>query len=188
MAVITISRQLGSLGGEVGQIVAAKLGYQLISRELINQAAKLAGMPELALAVIDELGLLGMVPTGEQKIAYTNAVAQVMNEIYQSGNAVIIGRGGQVALRGKPGVIHVRIIAPFDIRASRVSRDRNIPINAAVEQIKASDKNRSIFLKSYYNTQLDDLELYDLILNTGRISPQESAEIIIFSVEKFEAI
>lgn len=188
MAVITISRQLGSLGGEVGQIVAAKLGYKIISRELINQAAKLAGMPELALAVIDELGLLGMAPTGEQRIAYTAAVAQVMNEIYLTGNAVIVGRGGQVALRGKPGVLHVRLIAPVDIRAGRVSSDKKIPLHAAIEQIKASDKNRSTFLKSYYNTQLDDLELYDLILNTGRISPQESAELIIFAVEKFKAI
>ncbi len=63
MDVITISRQLGSLGFEVGKIAAEQLDYRLVWRDLINQAASLAGAPEVALAMFDEFNLLGIEPT-----------------------------------------------------------------------------------------------------------------------------
>ena len=53
MAVITLSREMGSLGDDIARAVAARLGLRLVGRELINRAAKEAGAPEVALAEID---------------------------------------------------------------------------------------------------------------------------------------
>ena len=58
MPAITISRQLGSLGYQIALSVVDTLGYKLVWRELINKAARRTGTPEVALAAIDELGIL----------------------------------------------------------------------------------------------------------------------------------
>ncbi|MFZ3080010.1 MAG: cytidylate kinase family protein, partial [Bellilinea sp.] len=102
MDVITISRQLGSLGFQVGQAVAAKLNYRLVWRDLINQAAIRSGAPEIALAMIDELNLLGLTPSTDQFNAYFRVVGQVIHELAAAGGIVIVGRAGQVVLRDEP--------------------------------------------------------------------------------------
>ncbi|MGW8250275.1 MAG: cytidylate kinase-like family protein [Anaerolineales bacterium] len=178
MAVITISRQLGSWGDEVAQAVASRLNYRLTCRELINQAALRAGAPEMALAAIDDLGLLGIRPSPHSRRAYQQALQSVVEECAGKGDAVIIGRAGQVILRGFPDTLHVKIIAPASLRAERISAEQNISLEAAAAQIAASDKARSSYLRRWYNARWDDPELYDLILNTQRLSADQAACLI----------
>ena len=90
MSTITISRQMGSLGCEVAQLVAEELSYRLVWRDLINQAAIRAGTPEMALADIDELGLLDISPSPKAKLAYRQAVQQVMQELAKENNRLVV--------------------------------------------------------------------------------------------------
>lgn len=178
MAIITISREFGSLGTLVSQSVADQLGYRLVGRELINQAALRAGAPEAALAEIDELNLLGLTPSDEDIHAYVAAVRAVMNELADGRDVVIVGRGGQVILRDRPGVLCVLMIAPQLLRIERIARRQSIPMSAARAQIEASDRHRRRFLKRYYNIRWDDPALYDLVLNTATINVEEATRII----------
>lgn len=178
MTAITISRQLGSFGDEVGQAIANRLSYRLFSREVINQAAVRAQVPEVALATIDDLGLLGLNPSPQAQKAYHQAVRELMEELASEGNVVIIGRAGQVILRDNPGVLHVKVMAPASLRAERIAREQNIPITSAQEQIKASDQTRKDYLRRYYKVRWDDPELYDLIVNTARLTPEGAACLI----------
>ncbi len=178
MDVITISRQLGSLGFQVGQAVAAKLNYQLVWRDLINQSAIRAGAPEVALAMIDELNLLGLAPTSGQFKAYIKVVGQVIHELAAGGGIVIVGRGGQVVLRNNPRVLHVRIFSPLDVRIRRICDYRGVSAEAARAQIETSDRTRKNYLRRAYQVNWEDPGLYDLILNTGHMSLSTAAEII----------
>ncbi|HZD56623.1 MAG TPA: cytidylate kinase-like family protein [Anaerolineales bacterium] len=178
MTAITISRQLGSHGDEVGQAIADRLNYRLVSREVINRAAARAQAPEVALATIDDLGLLGLKPTPRAQRAYHQAVRELMQELAAEGNIVIIGRAGQVILGDNPGVLHIKVIAPASLRAERIARQQNIPLRSAQEQIRASDQTRKDYLRRYYHVRWDDPELYDLILNTARLTPEEAACLI----------
>ena len=81
MPTITVSRQLGSLGEEVAQAIATRLGYRLLCRDVINMAAMRAGAPEVALATIDDLGLLGLHPSKKDLSAYRKALSEVMHEL-----------------------------------------------------------------------------------------------------------
>ncbi|MHB8113455.1 MAG: cytidylate kinase-like family protein, partial [Bellilinea sp.] len=150
MDVITISRQLGSLGFQVGQAVAAKLNYRLVWRDLINQAAIRSGAPEIALAMIDELNLLGLTPSTDQFNAYFRVVGQVIQELAAAGGIVIVGRAGQVVLRDEPRALHVRVIASLDVRMQRISSYRGISPEAARAQIEASDRTRKSYLRRAY--------------------------------------
>jgi CMP/dCMP kinase len=178
MSAITIARQLGSLGDEVAQAVAERLNYRVMCRELINQAAARAGAPDMALAVIDDLNLLGLRPSVSSRRAYHQAVKTLFEELAAEGQVIIIGRAGQVVLRDRPEVLHVKVIAPVTLRAERIARQHNISIAAAQAQVEASDRHRRNYLRRYYHSRWDDPELYDLIVNTARLTPGEAACLI----------
>ena len=178
MSAITISRQLGSLGEEVAQAVADRLGYRVVSRELITQAAQRARLPELALATIDDLGLLGLKPSKQDRRTYQEAVHELMHEMAVTGDVIIVGRAGQVILSDDPTVLHVKVIAPAWLRAERVARAQDIPLENALEQVKSSDKYRKKYLRRNYRVRWDDPQLYDVIINTARMTPEEAACLI----------
>ena len=178
MAVITISRQLGSLGFEIGNLVSERLGYRIVWRELINEAAQRAGAPVVALAVIDELGLLGVTPSARSSQAYLDAVRSGVLELASKGNVVLIGRAGQRILAGFPGTLHVRLIAPLELRVQRISEEQKIPLEAARSQIEASDAHRRQYLKRFCRSDWEDPSLYDLVINTGRMTSAAACELI----------
>lgn len=188
MTAITISRQLGSQGLEVARACAGLLGFEVVWREVINQAALRSGAPEMALAAIDELGLLKLNPAPEASRAYHAAVQQVVTELADQGSIVILGRAGQVILRGRADVLHVRILAPLEVRVQRLSKLRNISQTAAQAQIKASDRHRKAYLKQHYQVDWNDPELYDLIINTAHLPPQTAAALIAEAARQLPAV
>jgi cytidylate kinase len=185
MSAVTISRQLGSFGDQIAEQVAGQLGYQLVERDLINQAARRAGAPEMALEVIDELGLLGVKPSLQAQEAYQVAVRQVIKELAASGNVVIVGRAGSVLLAGEPDLFHVRIIAPVAERIHRVGQAFAIPEGAARARIEASDQRRTEYLRRYHQVDWNASDLYDVVINTERFSVEMATELICLAFRRF---
>lgn len=183
MSVITISRQMGAQGLAVSKKIAEALGYNLYWREIINQAASQAGSPEMALAVIDELGLLDICPSPKDCEAYHHAVRIIIEDYASAGNAVILGRAGQVILRSWPGVFHVRLFAPPDYRAQQIANKQHIPLKAALARISTSDQYRTKYLQQFYDTDWNDPYLYDLILNITDLDIQDITEIILYAYQ-----
>ncbi len=186
MAVITISRQMGSLGSKVAVEIGRCLNYRVVWREVINEAASRAGVPEVALATIDELDLLGLRPSVEARKAYHDAVGEIMEELAGAGNVVIVGRAGQVILRGRPGVLHVRVYAPLELRVERIAQRHNLSPETARAQVLTSDQSRTRYLKKYYQSRWDDPDLYDLMINTEHLDAENTAWVICKALEQRE--
>ena len=186
MTTLTVSRQMGSHGFEASQLAADILGYRLVYRDLINIAARRAGAPEMALVAVDELGLLNLCPDPAVCQAYHDAVSQVMHEIAGFGNAIIIGRAGHVILKDRPGVIHVRIIAPLQLRVDRIANRHHISLDCARSRIEASDRCCQRYLQRFYQVRWNDPELYDLTINTARLTSAEAASLIVNCIEKLQ--
>lgn len=182
MVAVTVSRQRGSLGERIAEEIAARLGCRVVWREVVDQAARQVGAPEMILAEIDDLGLLGLSFTREEQRAYHQAMTQVMEDLVAKGNVVIIGRAGQVILRDYPGVFHVQIVAPVEVRAGRLSQELSIPIAAARAQVKVSDRRRREYLRRAFRARWDDPTLYDLVLNTARLTPDLAAGLVCQAV------
>ncbi len=176
---ITISRQMGSLGREIGRRLGEQLGWRVAAREVINEAARRSGAPEAALAAIDELNLLGSCPSPEACLAYRQAVDQVVQEMAGQGQLVLIGRAGQVILAGRPDVLHLRTIAPRELRAERVAEWQAIPLRAALAQVDTSDRFRKNYLKRFYGIDWNDPIHYDLVIQTGRVDLEEALRLIL---------
>ncbi len=183
MSAITISRQMGSLGYQIASSVADNLGYKLVWRELINEAAKRIGTPEVALAAIDELGLLGICPSPEACVAYHKAVNEIMLELAEQGDIVFLGRAGQVVLGNRSDTFHIRLIASKSERIKRIAGRMGISDECARAQIDASDRYRSTYLKKHYHVNLDDPALYHLIINTGAIEISQAVQIICLAYQ-----
>ncbi len=179
MSAITISRQMGSQGDEIVKQIAHQLGWRVIDRALINQAAQAAGVPHVALAEIDELGLLGLRPTTREWRAYQSHAENIIRAWADMGNVVIAGRGSQVVLRDYLDVLHVRVVAPFEVRVARLQQQQPISTDQARARLEASDKARERYLKRSYGVNVDDPTLYHLVINTGQLSLSQAINIII---------
>ena len=178
MDVITISRQLGSLGFQVAKNVAEHMNFRLAWRDVINKAAIRAGAPEVALAIIDEFNLLGIAPTTQKYLDYIQVMGEVIQEKAREGGIVIVGRAGQVLLRDDPAALHVRVVAPESLRVARLMSFRNITEESARAQIQTSDQTRRNYLRRFYQANWEDSSLYDLVINTGRLSVPVASDLI----------
>ena len=109
---------------------------------------------------------------------YRALVEQVVKEQAQKGNAVIVGRGAQVILRDMPGVLSVLIIAPEAVRIRRLVEYMGIEEKEAKQRVQNSDREREAYLRYFKKTSWQDLSLYDLTINTGKISIDFAVNII----------
>ena len=184
MPVITLSREMGS-GGDIVAIAAAeRLGLRLVGRALINRAARAAGAPEVALAEIDELGLLGVKPSLAAVRLYAQKVAEVIRELAARGDVLVVGRGGQVVLAGEPGVLRVRVTAPLPMRLQLVQERCHVTQEAAAARIDASDKARAAYLRRAHGVRWDAPGLYDLVLYMAQLSVSAAADVICLAAAR----
>lgn len=179
MSAITISRQMGSQGNEIAWQVALQLGWRRVNRELINRSALAAKVPQVALAEIDELSLFGLRPSAKEWRAYQGQVERLIRDMADEGGIVIVGRGGQVVLRDRPDVLHVRVIAPFETRVSWLQQKEKISVEAAQARLRESLKARAQYLQRSYDVQVDDPALYHLVINTGLVSVSQATDLVV---------
>jgi cytidylate kinase len=179
MGAITISRQRCSQGDELALRVAHTLGWRCVCRDLINRSAVAAGAPQVALAELDELDLFGLRPAAKEWQAYQKEVEGFIRNLADEGNVVIVGRGGQIVLRGRPEVLHVRVVAPLEERIARLQQSQNISAEAARALLTKSDQTRAYYVRRSYNTNVNDPALYHLVLNTGFLGLDRATKLVI---------
>lgn len=206
MNAITISRQYGSGGGEVAARLAQRLQWQLIDHEIVAQVARELGMPEEEAEVHDErtesfisrvLGsmqlaspeLLANAPIvplspGTQEQIYHEALCRVVETAANTGNAVIVGRAGQVILAKRRDILHVRIVAPFEQRVRYVMQREGLDEANARARIQQKDRDRTRYLQAQYHRDVNDPVLYDLVLNSGVIDLASLVDLIALALER----
>jgi cytidylate kinase len=106
----------------------------------------------------------------------------VIIELAKSQAIVIRGRGSQFILKDFPGAFHVLVVAPLDLRVKRVMERMKLDEEKAKNEIKRSDNNHHEFLRRYFHAAPENPLDYHIVLNTGRISIQEAASIIVNAV------
>jgi cytidylate kinase len=105
-------------------------------------------------------------------------VIQLIRVSYEKGNVVVVGRGGQVVLRDKPDVLHVRLVAPLEVRIRRHQIRAGLTVEAAREEVLERDRASAQFVKRYHGVDVADPTLYDLIINTGKLPWEGAADLI----------
>jgi cytidylate kinase len=182
MSIITISRQLGSLGTEIAQRVAEKLSYDCVDKKKITEALSPYGLLAPDVEKFDEKKPSFWDTFQIQKKKFLHSLEAVIYDFARKGNLIIVGRGGQVLLKDLPGVLHVRIIAPFEIRLKRILAGEGGDEKKASRLLRQSDRDSAGFLRSFFDTDWEDRSLYDLIINTEKLSAETGVKLIADSI------
>jgi cytidylate kinase len=185
MAVITISRELGSGGAEIARQVAQRLGYEFVDKRTIEGIFRQYGLTKFDEVYMSTPGILDLVD--QDNLLIVSMLNEILEAVAQRGNIVILGRGGFAVLGDCADVLKVRIQAPLAARAQRVMARENLrELAAAEERINEDDKMHRKWVQTFYNRRWDDETSFDLILDTGALSIEAAVEEIIAAVGAME--
>ncbi len=177
MSTITISRQFGSLGTEIAQEVAEKLNYGYVDKEKIGKIVADFGFGLLEVEKFDEKKPPFWDSLSLQRSNFLHAVQTAIYDLAQKGQVVIVGRGGQVLLKNLPGILHVRIFAPFDLRVKRLVWSKRADEKYAVRMLRQMDHDSAGYIQSFFRADWNDASLYDLLINTENLSQNTAVQL-----------
>jgi cytidylate kinase len=197
---ITISRQMGSGGIEIAELLADFLAersqqtWMVFDRNLAERLWKDQNLPgpvgpffqeELPQAVRDAVQeILGIRITGSQMVEHT---AATILRLASLGNAIFIGRGANIITANQKSVLYVRLMAPFAKRVRQIEEHHRLSTQEAVELISTTDETRRRYVKHYFRAEIDDPINYHLVINTGLTGYDEAARLIADATIKLQA-
>ena len=178
MAILTVSRQMGSLGDEVAEALSRKLGWESINRSqlitrffeditdererhLLNESAKFF----LTKSRIDG--------------TYYDVLKSSLIKLSQTQSAILVCFGSQIIFAENKEALHIRIVAPEKVRIARIRRQFHVSETEAIQILNTADRKHKKFVSTVYGVDLSDFSHYDLTLNTGALSVDECVTAIL---------
>ncbi len=191
--VITIGRQLGSGGREIGLRLAKKLGIPFYDKELLRKAAEETGLSEKLFDSFDErpksllysiamdsymfaLPGVGVSDSLEQQVY--QATFGTIRRVAGDGPCVIIGRCADYALEDRDNVLNLFIHAPLERRIAVEARRQKLEIEQARQQILRTDKRRASYYEYYSAKKWGAVDSYDFCLDSSIFGYEGTVELI----------
>jgi cytidylate kinase len=179
MAIITLSRELGSLGTEIADMLSSSLGYSKLDKDSLEVLLKELGMTEKQFEQDDEKQPGFWEQFTLQKFRYIDFMKAAMYRFAAEKDCIVVGRGANIIFRGVPGTLRLRIIAPREVRVARLRERLDIDEQHALHLIHQSDQDRAGYHKYFFNAIWDSSANYDLVVNTAGISPAETCDAVL---------
>ena len=187
--VITIARQHGSRGKQVGELVAEKLGVPCYCKDFASLVATDSGLhSEFISEEHEDANSLLRQFYLSAKVVQQGIIAQdrLVQKIAQQGSCVVVGRAADYMLRNHPNVLKVFLYAPEDARIQNIqTMYGDSPEEARVNMVR-SDESRSAYYRSISGREWMDMSNYDLCLDTS-VGKELAAQTIVGYVERLEA-
>lgn len=197
---ITLTFEVGSGGREVAQGLTTMLRsrqkpdaapWTVFDRELIEAVLAEHNLPaSLAPSLREEHRsyirdvveeLLDLRPPSW---VMTPKIEETILHLAQAGNVILMGHCSSLITQSMPNVFHARLVAPLETRVERVRQAEGIDEDDALEAVKSDDRHRSQYAKQHYHRRSDDDLLYNLVVNTGRVSFGDAAELIATAAQR----
>lgn len=198
--IITIGRQYGSAGRQIGQALAKELGIQCYDKELLDRAAKESGLCEELFHNHDEKptnSFLYSLVMDTYSFGYTSstfsdmpinqkvflAQFEAIKKIASEGPCVMIGRCADYALADFDNCLKVFIYADMSNRIRRVARIYNLTDAKAKDKILKTDKKRSSYYNYYTSKRWGEASSYDLCIDSGMMGVDGTVKLILDAIE-----
>lgn len=194
--IITITRQYGSGGHDIGKLLAQKLDIPFYDKELISLAAKESGVSPEVFAQADEKrtnSLLYSLSTG--LYTYGNGYSamgdlpmndrlyilqhKIIKEKAEKETFVVVGRCADYILKEYDNVVRVFVYADIDARTRRAVERLDIEPSRARQAVAKADKNRANYYSFYSGQKWGAPENYDLCINSTKLSAEQAADLVI---------
>ncbi|MDD2897977.1 MAG: cytidylate kinase family protein [Desulfuromonadaceae bacterium] len=184
MAIITISREMGTGAFQIATEIAQKLKYTLIDGPRIKSLAAKYGLTPEMLQMVDEKPPSYVTAEDRKRAAALNVIELIILDLARKGNVIIYGRGGQDLLKECRNVLRLRFIADFEERVERFAEREWIDPDMARSLIRRSDLQRGGFIHFYFDRDWHDPNHYDLVFNTSRLSESTIIDSILATVKE----
>lgn len=203
LPVITIARQYGSGGHEVGERVAKELNIPFYDKALIAMAAKQSGLSEEVFETADEkatnsllysmvmgsYGFGGRIP-GMNEMPINDKLFIIQSDIIKKaaaeGPCVVIGRCADYILREHKNCLKVFVHADKAARVDRIVSKQLCEAKKAPDFITKKDKQRANYYNFYSNNRWDDLSNYSLTVDTSVFTVEKAVELIVDAARKLD--
>ena len=193
--IVTIARQFGSGGREIGEELSKKLGVKFYDKELISIAAKESNIAPEIFENVDEKAtnsLLYSLSLGLYSFSNTYSVGdnlpvndklyilqhKIIKKVADEGPCVIVGRCADHILRDRNDVLRVFIYADLDFRVKRAIDLKGVKPSKAEQVVQKTDKSRSNYYNFYSGKKWGLTENYDLCINRTKLTCEQVADII----------
>jgi hypothetical protein len=110
---------------------------------------------------------------------YLALLESMVFDLAETEDMLLIGRAGQMMLRGKPDTLHVRIHAPLESRVGIIAERFQLSLDEARRKVEANDAGRADYLRRHYRVDISDTRLYDLAISTGTLSLDVAVKLIV---------
>lgn len=191
---ITLSREAGAGGGQIAELVGRRLGWEVLDRELIDRVAERLRVSRATVETVDETttnwftDVFGswvnphIVPHSQ----YVAHLGRIVLAAAKQGNVVIVGRGAQFLLP-RSSCLPVRIIASEKYRVEQVQKRHQLTSREARRALNQLDAGRREFVRNYYHRDIDDVHLYDLVLNVENLGQDCTADLVAAAARSISA-
>jgi cytidylate kinase len=205
--VISVSRQVGTAGEEVAQALANRLRLRYIDYQVIQDAARDAGVspetvseaehsPSLMTRLLEALARNPSMPSAGwadpvpltaspmyTSTDYRRFVEQAIREMADQGDCVIVGHAAQVILRDRLDTVRVLVTGSNAHRARRIKTGMGIDEKEALRIIEKTDHERLDYFRRFYDTGWLTPCSYDLCISTDHLNPEQAAELVARACE-----
>lgn len=184
--IITIGRQYGSGGTEIGRRLAKELGMDFYDKNILRVNSDESGIKESYFHLNDEKAgnklLYRIISTlrpeqaspsyGSDLVSADNLFrfqSEVIRKLAAEESCVIIGRCAEYVLEGTEGLVRIFLYADMEDRTARIIEKELYDPKDVVKNIKRIDKERRDYHRYYTGRSWEDIENYDLMINTSRL-------------------
>jgi len=180
MSLITLSQDFASGGRAICNHVAKELNLTVYDDERLKEKALEIGIQQKNLPAIEEKSpgffdrLLHKTPE-----IYLDILQGVVYSVAEQGDGIIFGHGSQILLKDFECALHIRVFAPKKRRVENAMKKRGVDLAHAEKIIQSKDQQLNGFFKYAFGKEYSDPSLYDLIINTDKISREQAAGLII---------
>ena len=201
--VITIGRQYGSAGRQIGRALAEELGIKCYDKELLDRAAKDSGMCQELFENHDEKPtnsflyslVMDTYSFGYSSSAFSDmpinqkvflAQFETIKKIASEGPCIMIGRCADYALSDFDNCLSVFIHASLETRIRRIAKLYDLTDAKAKDKIQKADKKRSSYYNYYTSKKWGDVDSYDLSIDSGKMGIDGTIELILKAIQQKE--
>ena len=201
--VITIGRQYGSAGRQIGRALAEELGIKCYDKELLDRAAKDSGMCQELFENHDEKPtnsflyslVMDTYSFGYSSSAFSDmpinqkvflAQFETIKKIASEGPCIMIGRCADYALADFDNCLSVFIHASLETRIRRIAKLYDLTDAKAKDKIQKADKKRSSYYNYYTSKKWGDVDSYDLSIDSGKLGIDGTIELILKAIQQKE--
>ena len=192
--IITIGREYGSGGRQIGQALAERLGISFYDKQIISLAAKKSGLSDEFIANNEQRVRSGLMHNFAASAGYHTGFfsaqylplpesifisqAQVIRDIAAKESAVIVGRCADYILAGRENTINVFIHAPMEVRVKRIMELHSLDEAAAIKEVTTSDKERGNHSFRYTDMKWGKAQNYDVCINSALMGIDKTVEML----------